>query len=536
MRGREQAITSTIEEAYEKYFQCKLGDQDKPWSPHKCCSNCAVTLRGWLHGTRKAMPFAIPMVWREPKDHTTDCYFCLTDVRGINSRNKKKFSYPNLNSALRPIAHNEDLPVPTPPKKFDAAEQSGTSGSEPEGAAVDAEYKPPTLSTAPHLITQGELNDLTRDLSLSKNQAELLGSRLKQWNLLASGTIISSFRSRQSSLSSFFDMQDTLCYCHDIDSLLQELGVAHKSEEWRLFIDSSKLSLKAVLLHVGNKLPSVPVGHAVHMKESYHNLEALLQKIEYSKHQWVICGDLKVIGLLLGMQSGYTKYCCFLCEWDSRARELHYVKRDWPPRDQLRPGYKNVRYQPLVNPRKILLPPLHIKLELMKNFVKAMDPTSDGFQYLQRKFPRISEAKLKEGIFVGPQIRQLMLDSNFDESLNVKELEAWKAFKSVVNHFLGNIKAANYEQLVGDLLRSYKQLGCNMSLKIHFLHSHLDFFPANLGDFSDEHGERFHQDISYMEKRYQGKWSPHMLADYCWTLQRETPETAYNRKSLRKNF
>ncbi|UYV67412.1 hypothetical protein LAZ67_5000499 [Cordylochernes scorpioides] len=47
-------------------------------------------------------------------------------------------------------------------------------------------------------------------------------------------------------------------------------------------------------------------------------------------------------------------------------------------------------------------------------------------------------------------------------------------------------------------------LGCNMSLKIHFLHSHLDFFPDNLGAVSDEHGERFHQAISSMEKRYQG--------------------------------
>ncbi|UYV65367.1 hypothetical protein LAZ67_3004081 [Cordylochernes scorpioides] len=46
-------------------------------------------------------------------------------------------------------------------------------------------------------------------------------------------------------------------------------------------------------------------------------------------------------------------------------------------------------------------------------------------------------------------------------------------------------------------------LGCNMSLKIHFLHSHLDFFPDNLGAVSDEHGERFHQAISSMEKRYQ---------------------------------
>ncbi|UYV73962.1 hypothetical protein LAZ67_11001610 [Cordylochernes scorpioides] len=63
-----------------------------------------------------------------------------------------------------------------------------------------------------------------------------------------------------------------------------------------------------------------------------------------------------------------------------------------------------------------------------------------------------------------------------------------------------------------------------MSLKIHFLHSHLDFFPENLGAVSDEHGERFHQDISSMEKRYQGKWSPGMLADYCWTLKRDVPE------------
>jgi hypothetical protein len=70
-----------------------------------------------------------------------------------------------------------------------------------------------------------------------------------------------------------------------------------------------------------------------------------------------------------------------------------------------------------------------------------------------------------------------------------------------------------------------------MSLKIHFLYSHLDFFPDNLGAVSDEHGERFHQDIASMEKQYQGKWSPSMLADYCWTLKRDVPQTKYARKS-----
>mgnify|MGYP003623502640 CR=1 FL=1 len=70
-----------------------------------------------------------------------------------------------------------------------------------------------------------------------------------------------------------------------------------------------------------------------------------------------------------------------------------------------------------------------------------------------------------------------------------------------------------------------------MSLKVHFLHSHLDFFPENLGDVSDEHGEHFHQEISAMEKRYQGKWNPNMLADYCWTIKRDAPQAKYKRKS-----
>ena len=52
-----------------------------------------------------------------------------------------------------------------------------------------------------------------------------------------------------------------------------------------------------------------------------------------------------------------------------------------------------------------------------------------------------------------------------------------------------------------------------MSLKFHFLHSHLDFFPENMENISDEHGERFHQDIFQTEQRYSGKWSPDMLAD-----------------------
>jgi hypothetical protein len=71
--------------------------------------------------------------------------------------------------------------------------------------------------------------------------------------------------------------------------------------------------------------------------------------------------------------------------------------------------------------------------------------------------------------------------------------------------FLGNHKAENYHKIVSDLLTAYKPMGYNMSLKVHFLGSHLDFFPENLSAVGDEHGERFHQDIYNMEKQYQGK-------------------------------
>ena len=66
--------------------------------------------------------------------------------------------------------------------------------------------------------------------------------------------------------------------------------------------------------------------------------------------------------------------------------------------------------------------------------------------------------------------------------------------------------------------------------------SHLDFFPENLGEVIEEHGERFHQYIMSMEKRYQGKWTSSVLADYCWTLKRDVPDAKYRRKSYISTF
>ncbi|GBM49588.1 hypothetical protein AVEN_186689-1 [Araneus ventricosus] len=86
------------------------------------------------------------------------------------------------------------------------------------------------------------------------------------------------------------------------------------------------------------------------------------------------------------------------------------------------------------------------------------------------------------------------------------------------------------------MIENFKILGCSMSLKIHFLDSHLDYFPENLGAVSEDQGEMFHQDIKEMERRYQGKWNVSMIADYCWMLQRDNPCKVHKRKSNKRTF
>jgi hypothetical protein len=86
-------------------------------------------------------------------------------------------------------------------------------------------------------------------------------------------------------------MERGLVACTHIDCLKQTLNINHSPLDWLLFIDSSKLSLKAVLLHNGNTLPSNPVGHSAHSKESYENMKILMEAINYDKFKWQICGD-----------------------------------------------------------------------------------------------------------------------------------------------------------------------------------------------------------------------------------------------------
>ncbi len=93
--------------------------------------------------------------------------------------------YPNNASAIRPVPYIEGLPVANVPESFslETDEEENENCSPGPSMLNDPDFDQES-SSEPHLITQSELHDLVRDLELTKNKAELLGSRLQQWNLL----------------------------------------------------------------------------------------------------------------------------------------------------------------------------------------------------------------------------------------------------------------------------------------------------------------------------------------------------------------
>ncbi|GFY17763.1 uncharacterized protein TNCV_1074981 [Trichonephila clavipes] len=246
--------------------------------------------------------------WDQDKSRVPQvvCSVCVEELRqwfqvqGFYLKDRKDISYPTIiRSVIRPVPHGPDLPIPSPLDTLDNILDDLDQISHISSNSDDG-YEPGTND--PELFSESDLNDLVRDLGLPKVTAEVLGSRLKERHFLNSGT--------------------------------------RGMETFYRFV--KKELEKAVLLQHGNRYASVPVGHSVHLKECYENLEFIPNKLSYSDHKWTICGDLKVISMLLGQQSGYTTFPCFLCEWDSRDRKQHYVKQTWPIRKALIPGVKNV--------------------------------------------------------------------------------------------------------------------------------------------------------------------------------------------------
>ena len=89
--------------------------------------------------------------------------------------------------------------------------------------------------------------------------------------------------------------------------------------------------------------------------------------------------------------------------------------------------------------------------------------------------------------------------------MTLTEKKTWLDYKNVVEQFLGNVKSPEWKKQASKMVDSFKKLKCLMSLKLHFMDFHVEYFPKNLGDYSEEQGEKLHKDIKVMEQRYQGR-------------------------------
>ena len=89
-KPQKRSVSAYIQKVYLAYFGCHLGDQNRVWAPHIICTVCYYRSSKWWQGKRDSMPFGVPMIWREPKNHSDDCYFCLVKVHGYTYKQREK--------------------------------------------------------------------------------------------------------------------------------------------------------------------------------------------------------------------------------------------------------------------------------------------------------------------------------------------------------------------------------------------------------------------------------------------------------------
>lgn len=578
--------------------QANLPESPMVWNPpnaeHTNCYAClTASLFGKKFNDRRKITYpeypitnSIPAIWasvqeqerdRSPQPGTHMQQVSSPAHRLSTSTSQQQSPRPSTSTFMQPVyspvhgpstsTSQERSPKPSPL----IATTSGESKS--SGTLIDASsqssgefYQPTNYYTnqerQPILMSQEEFNDHCRDLDLNVTKSELEGSRLAERNFLQDGVRITSYRtdtrfsfkfqneninltirkqksnedSEEDGSNEEITVTYNLAFANDLQGLFQLFGIEHKPDEWRLFLDGSSKSFKAVLLHNKNLLPSVPLAYCKRLPEKYENIEYILNRIKYQQYGWEVIVDFKLINIITGLMGAASKHPCAHCLWDSKYKGSDkYTKTDWPKRPQWSTetaGKYNAVKPPLIPISKILMPPLHIKIGLVTQlFKKLYERNSKIRATLFSIFPSLSEAKIKAGVYDGPQIEELFQDNDLPKILTVEENYAFDSLKSVCKGFLGNKRDINHTDLIRKMMESFEKLGINITIKMHSLICHLDIFKESCGAYSDEQGERFHQDLKKNEADYAGKNMARGLARYCWKLIRETDPDTHRRQA-----
>ncbi|CAH1113218.1 unnamed protein product [Psylliodes chrysocephalus] len=158
-----KVISELVKNNYFEYFEILLDKNEKSWAPNCVCKSCVEYLRLWKSGKRNAFKFETPTIWRDPRNHLEDCYFCIVNVNGLNTKNRAIWQYSSTGSVQRPVQRSPDSSVP---KNICEQDTEGPSSSQ-----NDADFE--GMSNKPKCFSQNEFDDLVRDLNLSKQASEL---------------------------------------------------------------------------------------------------------------------------------------------------------------------------------------------------------------------------------------------------------------------------------------------------------------------------------------------------------------------------
>ena len=336
--SRQYSLISNpkLSEAYDKYFGLNIKqDIGKSWAPEFSCPSCYSILLGWLSGSRKKMPFAIPRVWREPEDHDNDCFFCLATI----GTGRVKSVYPDLPSSRAPIKHDQDLPIPMPPPNDSSHSSDGnstTSSDENLHLQCDPSYR---VEKSINIVTRDKFDEYVKRLGLSKLGSEEFRKILNEIGVLEDSVTYRNVRDRHEEYSEYFTETKDYCFCNDITQFFNSLVGTYNSDDFMLFLDGSVSGLKVALLKTDGSIPPIPVAQWTNAKECYSVVSKVMEDLKYDEQKWKVCGDFKVsefkILLILHFWEIFLKYLpiwyhfyffrCCNCLWVSMYREIFAI-------------------------------------------------------------------------------------------------------------------------------------------------------------------------------------------------------------------
>lgn len=236
--GKHQRIfacNSKVVQTYNKLFNRSY--QSSSWyEPEILCISCRIALQK----PDKFKLFSKPMIWHYQTYHKpNDCYFCQTDLVGHSFKTRNNILYANVSTVTFPNFEvdnciKNEITINEPDLNID------------ENVLDEKQFVPNKYrSSERHLVAKADFEDLIRDLNLTSRQQELLGSRLKQWNLVENDFVITTCRKPDLELKECFksDNDNTnFVYCNNVPQLFRGLHHNYNSNEWRLFIDGSTKS------------------------------------------------------------------------------------------------------------------------------------------------------------------------------------------------------------------------------------------------------------------------------------------------------